>query len=47
MNKKTKLEYGDSVMTHAMLLTGVDIKDNNTTKWRIERIICKNTWMGN
>tara|TARA_X000001036_G_C20689194_1_gene808796 strand:- start:4586 stop:5119 length:534 start_codon:yes stop_codon:yes gene_type:complete len=39
MDKKTKLEYGDSVMTHAMLLTGVDIKDNNTRKWRIE-----NSW---
>ena len=39
MDKKTKLEYGDSVMTHAMLLTGVDIKDNNTNKWRIE-----NSW---
>ena len=26
MNKQTRLEYGDSEMTHAMLLTGVDIK---------------------
>jgi bleomycin hydrolase len=39
MDKKTKLEYGDSVMTHAMLLTGVDINNNNTLKWRIE-----NSW---
>ena len=27
MNKKTKLEYGDSVMTHAMLITAVDINN--------------------
>ena len=39
MNKQAKLEYGDSVMTHAMLLTAVDIKENQTFKWRIE-----NSW---
>ena len=39
MDKQIKLEYGDSVMTHAMLITAVDIKDNKTTKWRIE-----NSW---
>jgi len=39
MDKKTKLEYGDSVMTHAMLLTAVDIKSNKPLKWRIE-----NSW---
>ena len=39
MDKKTKLEYGDSVMTHAMLLTGVDIISSQTIKWRIE-----NSW---
>ena len=39
MNKKTKLEYGDSVMTHAMLLTAVDINGSNSIKWRIE-----NSW---
>ncbi len=39
MNKKTRLEYGDSEMTHAMLLTGVDIKKRNSTKWKIE-----NSW---
>ena len=37
--KQTKLEYGDSVMTHAMLLTAVDMKGSQTTKWRIE-----NSW---
>jgi bleomycin hydrolase len=39
MDKQTKLEYGDSVMTHAMLLTGVDIQGKQTNKWRIE-----NSW---
>ena len=39
MNKQTRLEYGDSEMTHAMLLTGVDIKKRNSTKWKIE-----NSW---
>ncbi len=39
MNKQTRLEYGDSEMTHAMLITGVDIKKRNSTKWKIE-----NSW---
>ena len=39
MNKQTRLEYGDSELTHAMLLTGVDIKKRNSTKWKIE-----NSW---
>ena len=39
MNKQTRLEYGDSEMTHAMLLTGVDIKKRNSAKWKIE-----NSW---
>jgi len=39
MNKGVRLEYGDSVMTHAMLFTGVDIKNNKPTKWRVE-----NSW---
>ena len=39
MNKSTRLEYGDSMMTHAMLFTGVDIKNNKPQKWRIE-----NSW---
>ena len=34
MNKSTRLEYGDSMMTHAMLFTGVDIKKNKPKKWR-------------
>ena len=36
MDKKTRLEYGDSVMTHAMLITAVDLKGNQPLKWRIE-----------
>ena len=39
MNKATRLEYGDSMMTHAMLFTGVDIDDGKPTKWRVE-----NSW---
>tara|TARA_B110000116_G_scaffold124960_1_gene108323 strand:+ start:221 stop:1555 length:1335 start_codon:yes stop_codon:yes gene_type:complete len=39
MNKSTRLEYGDSMMTHAMLFTGVDIKRNKPQKWRVE-----NSW---
>ena len=39
MDKRTKLDYGDSVMTHAMLLTAVDIKGSQSIKWRIE-----NSW---
>ena len=39
MNKKTKLEYGDSVMTHAMLLTAVDMNGSDSIKWRVE-----NSW---
>ena len=39
MNKATRLEYGDSLMTHAMLFTGVDIRANKPQKWRVE-----NSW---
>ena len=39
MNKQTRLEYGDSEMTHAMLLTGVDVKNRKSYKWKIE-----NSW---
>ena len=39
MDKKNRLEYGDSQMTHAMLFTGVDIVENKSTKWRVE-----NSW---
>jgi Aminopeptidase C len=39
MDKATKLEYGDSQMTHAMLFTGVDIENGKSLKWRVE-----NSW---
>ena len=39
MNKSKRLEYGDSLMTHAMLFTGVDIKNKLPQKWRVE-----NSW---
>ena len=39
MDKSTRLEYGDSQMTHAMLFTGVDIKSKQSIKWRVE-----NSW---
>jgi bleomycin hydrolase len=40
MNKANRLIYGNTLMTHAMLFTGVDIADDgNTLKWRVE-----NSW---
>tara|TARA_B100002052_G_C15885197_1_gene601205 strand:+ start:73 stop:1413 length:1341 start_codon:yes stop_codon:yes gene_type:complete len=39
MDKSTRLEYGDSMMTHAMLFTGVDIMNDKPVKWRVE-----NSW---
>jgi len=40
LNKAERLDYGHSRMTHAMVLTGVDIDNNDApTKWRVE-----NSW---
>lgn len=40
MNKAERLDYGDSQMTHAMVLTGVDLDDDGRPlKWRVE-----NSW---
>jgi bleomycin hydrolase len=40
MSKAERLWYGHSLMTHAMVFTGVDIDDNgHPTKWRVE-----NSW---
>ncbi|MFK5239808.1 C1 family peptidase, partial [Lactococcus lactis] len=34
------LDYGESLMTHAMVLAGVDLDaDGNSTKWKVE-----NSW---
>ena len=41
MDKATRLRYGESLMTHAMVLTGYDAADDASTisKWRVE-----NSW---
>jgi len=39
MTKEDRLRYGESCMTHAMVFTGVDVKDGKTVKWRVE-----NSW---
>jgi bleomycin hydrolase len=39
-NKAERLDYGDSLMTHAMVFTGVDIDDDGKIiKWKVE-----NSW---
>ena len=39
MSKAYRLDYGESLMTHAMVLTGVDLIDGEPTKWKVE-----NSW---
>lgn len=39
MDKEARVRYGDSLMTHAMLLTGVDLVDGVPRRWRVE-----NSW---
>jgi bleomycin hydrolase len=39
LNKADRLVYGDTLMTHAMLFTGVDVLDGATRRWRVE-----NSW---
>ncbi|MFT0847944.1 C1 family peptidase [Actinomycetaceae bacterium L2_0104] len=39
MSKAEELEYGEALMTHAMVFTGVDVVDGETRRWRIE-----NSW---
>ena len=39
MSKAERLDYGESLMTHAMVLTGVDLVDDQPTKWKVE-----NSW---
>lgn len=39
MSKAEELEYGESLMTHAMVFTGVDLVDGKPRRWRIE-----NSW---
>jgi len=39
MSKAERLDYGESLMTHAMVITGVDLVEGKPTKWKIE-----NSW---
>ena len=39
LTKANRLEYHQTLMTHAMLFTGVDVHDGVATKWRVE-----NSW---
>ncbi|WP_309072312.1 C1 family peptidase [Arthrobacter sp.] len=39
MDKESRVRFGESAMTHAMLLTGVDVLDGETRRWRVE-----NSW---
>ncbi len=39
MSKAERLDYGQSLMTHAMVLTGVDLINDQPTKWKVE-----NSW---
>ncbi|MBO0430922.1 C1 family peptidase [Enterococcus sp. DIV0660C] len=39
MTKAERLDFGESLMTHAMVLTGVDLVDDKSTKWKVE-----NSW---
>lgn len=39
MTKAERLDFGESLMTHAMVLTGVDVVAGQSTKWKVE-----NSW---
>lgn len=39
LSKAERLDYGESLMTHAMVITGVDLVDGKPTKWKVE-----NSW---
>ena len=39
LTKAQRLEYHQTLMTHAMLFTGVDVHDGVPVKWRVE-----NSW---
>ena len=40
MSKAERLDYGESLMTHAMVLTGVNLDENGKpNRWRVE-----NSW---
>ncbi len=39
MNKAQRLDYSESMMTHAMVFLGVNIKDGKSNRWKVE-----NSW---
>lgn len=39
MDKQDRLEYGESLLTHAMVLTGVDLDGDQPIKWKVQ-----NSW---
>ncbi|TCP23414.1 aminopeptidase C [Scopulibacillus darangshiensis] len=39
LTKAERLDYGDSLMTHAMVLTGVNVVDGRPNRWKVE-----NSW---
>ena len=39
MTKAERLDYGESFLTHAMVFTGVDIRNDKSYKWKVE-----NSW---
>lgn len=39
LNKEQRLDYGDSVLTHAMVFTGVNLVNGKPEQWRVE-----NSW---
>lgn len=39
MTKAERLDYAESLMTHAMVITGVNLEDGKPTKWKVE-----NSW---
>jgi len=39
MDKAARLRFGQTMMTHAMLFTGVDVVDGTARRWRVE-----NSW---
>ena len=41
MSKEDRLRHGQTMMTHAMLFTGVDVVDGKPRRWRVE-----NSWGG-
>lgn len=55
ISKEDSLNYAHSAMNHAMVLTGVNVVDGKTTKWKIENswgpdagnkgyYVCSDTW---